>query len=137
MSNQLGLSDEFVLSGFLSTSSGFLAVLRIRDCPAREVRLIPKIANNSGGMPIESASVGLLTIGGFVTAAARSAERIRTLQRTVWNLERLIFLLLSIRIPNGLPVIPRPTTKNEKARSTSVAIHIHSLKEVGRSSPRS
>src|SRR5438874_5888140 len=109
MSYQPGLSDGSVLTGFLSTWSGFL-LLRISEAPVREVRLIPKIANNSGGMLIESASVGLPTRGRFVTATARSAERIRTVQRTVWNLERLIFFLLSIRTPSQLPVIPRPTT---------------------------
>src|SRR5260370_34548050 len=88
-------------------------------------------------MLIESVPVGLLATRRFDIAAARNAERISTLQRTVWNLERLIFFLSSIRIPSQLPVRTRPANKIKKVRSISVPIHIPSLKEAKGSNPTS
>src|SRR5579859_2297519 len=70
-------------------------------------------------------------------AAARNAERIRRLQRTAWNLERLILLRSSIRKPNHLPVTPRPTIRTIDARSTRLTIQVMSLVAVGMSIPAS
>src|SRR5260370_23343259 len=122
MSDERGLSDGSLPCPFLSI--GPFLLLRISGAPAREVTLIPKIPNNSGGMLIESVPVGLLATRRFDIAAARNAERISTLQRTVWNLERLIFFLSSIRIPSQLPVRTRPAIKIKKETITNVPINI-------------
>jgi hypothetical protein len=63
------------------------------------------------------------------------AERIRTVQATVCNLERLIFFLSSISNPDHRPVIPFPRIMMKRRKRATLMSQFWSLREDGRSIP--